>query len=68
MSGDAAEDAVLTAEEAAKVAKVAAQTIRKLCETGEIPARDFGTGKRRVWRIDAGEFAAWLKGGKTCGK
>ena len=57
-------DMVLTANEAAKIAKVTPQTIRKLCELGEIPARDFGTGKQHVWRIDVGEFEAWMKGGR----
>ncbi|MBO7685203.1 MAG: helix-turn-helix domain-containing protein [Kiritimatiellae bacterium] len=53
---------VLTAAEAARIAKVDVQTIRKLCERRQIPARDVGAGRYHVWRIPRDRFERWLEG------
>jgi len=48
---------LLTEHEAAQVAKVSWWTIRSLIEKGRLKAANFGTGKRKFYRIDPDELA-----------
>ena len=51
---------VYTIDMAAEYLKVSAQTIRKLIETGELPAVKIG----RLWRIRRQDLDELLKGGE----
>lgn len=42
---------LLTEEQAAEYAGVSRKTIRRLIESGRLEASDYGTGKRRHYRI-----------------
>ena len=48
----------LTLEEAAKHLKIGKSTIYRLAREGDLPAHRMG----RVWRFDAEELDAWVKG------
>ncbi len=47
---------LLTAQEAAAIARVTPAHVRNLCQEGRIRARKVGT----AWRINAAEFMAYL--------
>jgi len=43
---------LLTIEEAARIAGVCPRTIRRLYDAGKLPAANYGTGRKKVLRID----------------
>ena len=47
---------LLTEAQAAREAQVDRRTIRKLIDAGRLRASNFGTGKRRHYRIDAADL------------
>src|SRR5258708_1599000 len=47
---------LLTESQAARLAQVDKRTLRKLIEAGRLRAMDFGTGKRRHFRIDLADL------------
>jgi excisionase family DNA binding protein len=49
---------LLTESQAAAAAQVDKRTIRRLIETGRLHALDFGSGKRRHYRINPAELHA----------
>lgn len=51
---------VLTVSEAAKILRTTDKTVSKLCEKGEIPARNVGTEKKHAWRIDEDALKRWM--------
>ena len=53
----------MTVEEAAKMANASPQVIYRLCESGEIPACNLGSRKRRMWRIEEDELVRWMREG-----
>jgi excisionase family DNA binding protein len=53
----------LTVEEARKIANCSQQTIYKLCESGELPACNLGSRKRREWRIEEEVLVKWMREG-----
>lgn len=53
----------LKVEEARQIANCSQQTIYKLCESGELPACNLGSRKRRDWRIEEDELIKWMREG-----
>ena len=55
--------AMLNTKQAAKViGNISDDTVRKLCERGDIPARNIGTKTRRQWLIDERMLDRWMLG------
>jgi hypothetical protein len=48
---------LLTEEEAAAVAKVHPRTIRRRIDAGELPASNYGSGAKKIYRIKPGDLA-----------
>jgi excisionase family DNA binding protein len=48
----------LTEEQAAKEVQVDRRTIRRLIDSGRLKATDFGSGGRRLYRIDIADLKA----------
>ena len=53
----------MTVEEARKIANCSQQKIYKLCESGELPACNLGSRKRREWRIEEEVLVKWMREG-----
>ena len=53
-------DGVLSVTQAATVAGVSTDTIRRACERGDLPATNFGSGKQRFWRIRTADLLHFL--------
>lgn len=53
---------LLTEKQAASFAGVDRKTIRRLIEAGRLPAADYGTGKKKLYRINPDDLLSIKRG------